>query len=166
MDDSLHPELAAEGILHRAGKGAPGMREVAQRHRQNPLELQERFFIENDRVELLRLEAALFEAPLDRRHRKVRVALAPGEPLLLDRTDRHPVDQKGSRGIVIVGGDAEDLHQYWPRKVAGRFRSNQPGGSRRAALFARTAKMGRMMKYWARSMTLPSTAASATANRR
>src|SRR6266851_5040754 len=166
MDDSLHPELPSEGILHRARKAAPGMREVAQRHRDNALELQERFFVENDRVELLWIEAALLEAPLDRRHRKVRVAFAPGEPLLLDRTDRHPVDQKGSRGIVIVGGNAEDLHQYWPRELAGRFRSNQPGGSRRAALFAIAAKMGRMTKYWTRSMTLPSTAATATANRR
>src|SRR5260370_19452983 len=138
MDDSLHPELAAEGILHRAGKGAPGMREVAQRHRQDALELQERFFIENDRVELLRLEAALFEAPVDRRHRKIGVALAPGEPLLLDRTDRHPVDQKGGRGVVIVGGNAEDLHQYWPRQLAGPLCSEHPGGAPRAALLAST----------------------------
>src|SRR5262249_12987211 len=150
IDDRLHPELAAQRILHRPWKAAPGVREVSQREGENALELEERFFVEHHRIELFWSQAALFQTPLDRGHRKIGITFAPAQPLLLHRADWHTVDEQRGRRVVVMRGDAEDLHQYWPRRLAGRFLWNQPSGSRRAARFARTTKGGRRTKYWTR----------------
>src|SRR5215831_14848980 len=71
IDDRLHPNLPPQRILHRAGKAAPCMREVAQREGENALELKEWFFVEHHRVELFWIQAALFKTPFDRRHREI-----------------------------------------------------------------------------------------------
>jgi hypothetical protein len=76
-DDAAHPDLFAERVLHRLRERAPRARERTQRTHQDPLELQHRALIEDHRVERLRLEAGLPEAPLDRRQRERGVALAP-----------------------------------------------------------------------------------------
>src|SRR5262249_9742134 len=157
--------LAAEAVLHRPGKAPPGRGELAQRHREDPLELEHRLLIEDDRVELFRLDAAVLEAPLDCRDRKRGVVLAAREPFLLDGADRNAVHGERRRRVVVVRRDAEDAHQYCPPKDAARERAN-PSGSRRADRFASAAKAGRIRKYWSASIAVPTTDAIALATRR
>ncbi len=111
-DDSLDPQLLPQRVPHRSGEAAPGAGKGPQGAGENPLELQHWLLVEDDRIELIGLEPAAFEAPLDRRQWKAGVVLSPREPLLLDGTDGHSVDQQGGCGVVIVGRDSENLHQY------------------------------------------------------
>src|SRR5216684_621561 len=107
----------------------------------------------------LRLEPRRLQTPLDGREWKGGVVLAPREPLLLHGADGHAVDEQRGRGVVIMGGDAEDAHQYWLFSGgAARAREN-PSGSRRAARFARSAKGGSSRKYCRASISVPSTPA-------
>jgi hypothetical protein len=111
-DDSLHPQLLPQRVLHRSGKASPGAGKGPKDAGENPLELQHRLLVEDDGVELIGLEPAPLEAPLDRRQWKAGVVLVAREPLLLDGTDRNSVDQQGRCGVVVVGRDSENLHQY------------------------------------------------------
>src|SRR5207248_1218977 len=165
-DDPLDPELAAQRVLHGAGKAAPGAGEAAQGHGQDAIELQHRLFVEDHRVELLGFEVLLLEAPLDRGEGKRGVVLAAREPLLLDGADRHAVDQQRRRGIVVVRRDAEDAHQYWLFIGTGRRAGAKPTGSDRAERFASSANGGSNRKYCSKSSRRPSIPATADARRR
>src|SRR5262249_7283870 len=48
--------------------------------------------------------------PLDRVQREACVVLSARQPFFLDRAHRDAVDDEGCGGIVVVGGDAEDVH--------------------------------------------------------
>ena len=146
-DDPLDPEFAAQRVLHRARKAAPGAREPAQGHRQDPIELEHRLFVEDHCIELLGLDARLLEAPFDGAEREPGVVLAAREALFLHRADRHAVDQHRGRRVVVVRGDAEDAHQYWLFMGVGRRAAAKPCGSDRAARLASTANGGRRRKY-------------------
>src|SRR5450432_1015841 len=65
-DDSAHPDLLAQRVLHRLRKGAPGSRERAQRAGEDAIELQHWTLVENHRVQFLRLKAAVPQTALDR----------------------------------------------------------------------------------------------------
>src|SRR5262249_24245442 len=56
------------------------------------------------------LEPGRLEAPLDRVQREAGVVLAARQPFFLDRAHRDAVDDECGGGIVVMGGDAEDLH--------------------------------------------------------
>src|SRR5262245_36880698 len=107
---AAHPHLLAERAFHRRWKRSPGMREGAKRARQDPIELQHRPLVEDDRIEFARLETAPLETPLDGLQRKRRVVLSSRETLLLYGAHRHAVDDQCCGRIVIVRGDAEDVH--------------------------------------------------------
>src|SRR4030095_8644167 len=86
---AAHPHLFTQRTFHGRWKRPPGLREGAKRARQDPIELQHRPLVEDDRVELARLETAPLETPLDGVQRKRRVVLPSRETLLLDGAHWH-----------------------------------------------------------------------------
>src|ERR1700730_4139735 len=153
-DDSAHPDLLAQRILHRFWERPPGLRESAQCTSEDAVELEHRTLVIDHRVKRLRLEAGMIEAPCDRRQGERCVALAPRQTLLLHRADRYAVNHKRRRRIVIMRRNPENLHvntrtQYW--RCRGRLRCGetgvQPGNSRRSARLASQANGGRTTKY-------------------
>ena len=90
------------------------------------------------------------------------VVLVPRQPLLLHGADRHAVDDERGRRIVIVGGDAEDLHLSTGSSATRRRRAgsaSSPAGSRRSARLASHAKGGSTTKYMIVRMASPMTLA-------
>ena len=113
-DDAAHPDLFAERVLDRVGKGPPGVGKRPQRAGQDPIELPHAALVEDDGVEIGRIEPGVIQAPFDGRQRKAGVVLAPRQALFLHGADRHAVDDERGGRVVVVRGDAEDLHlQYW-----------------------------------------------------
>ena len=112
----------------------------AQRAGQNALELQHAALVEDDRVEVARLEAGLSRHHSIAASGNAGVVLAARQPLFLHRADRHAVDDERGGGVVIVRGDAEDLHrQYWLRR---RHRSRSRGDRRPADRLAPLGALG------------------------
>src|SRR6185436_2294514 len=88
------------------------------------------------------------EAPLDRGEREGRVVLAAREPLLLHGADGNAVDDERRGGVVVVRGDAEDLHvstgaSSIPGCAPARSRSSRPARATRRAWPARRTREGR-----------------------
>ena len=137
--------FSPERVLDRVRKRSPRARKRAQRAGEDPLELQHAALVEDHRVEIRRARARLIEAPLDGAQRKARVVLAPRQPLLLHRRDRHAVDDERGGRVVVVRGDAENLHvRYWLVGESSRRAGNRlpAGGSRRSARLASHANGG------------------------
>ena len=109
-DDAAHPDLFAERVLDGAGKRPPGVRERPQRAGQDPIELPHAALVEDDRVEVGWIETGVIQAPFDGPERKAGVVLVPRQALFLHGADRHAVDDERGGRIVVVGGNAEDLH--------------------------------------------------------
>ena len=173
-DDAFHPELLAERVLHRLREARPRFRERAERGREDALELEHRLLVEDDGVEIFGLELRLIETPFDRVQGKRGVVLLARKALFLDDRDGHAVDHERGGGVVIVRGEAEDLHrrglsQYCERSdfSAGSARAGaQPGSSFFAVRFAMNAKIGRMTKYCTARTMPPITFAIALAIRK
>src|ERR1700680_1808355 len=109
-DDAADPDLFSERALDGVRKRLPGAGEGPQRAGEDPLEFQHAAFVENDRVEILRIEPGVGQAPFNRRRWKGGVVLAPRQALFLYGTDRHAIDDERGRRIVVVRGYPEDLH--------------------------------------------------------
>ena len=94
----------------------PERTEAARRERQigleQPLELDERLFVEHHVVEIGRFHAGLIEAIADRGRRKPRVVLDAGEALLLRGGDDAAVDDQRRGAVVIEGRNAEDARRH------------------------------------------------------
>src|SRR5207247_7030074 len=86
-------------------------------------ELQHAALVEDHRIEIRRIEPRVIQAPLDRADRKPGVVLPPRQPLFLNRADRHAVDDERGGGIVIAGGDAENVHGISTGWTANRCRA-------------------------------------------
>src|SRR5215813_3268039 len=110
-DGAFDPQLLAEGETHCAWEALPGARKGAQRTGENSLEFEERFFIKDNCVDLPWLQPGALQAPIDGVERKRGVALAPRESFLLHREARDAIHDQRGRGVVVVGGDSENLHQ-------------------------------------------------------
>src|SRR5262249_52379978 len=163
-NDAANPDLLAQRVLDRVRKRSPRTRERAQRAGQDPLELQHAAFVEHDGIEVGWLELRVLEAPLDGLKRKAGVILLPGKTLFLNRADRHAGGDEARGGVVMVGGEAEDFHQYSLAGAAPRRAREieiKPIGSRRSDRFANHANGGSRMKSMIVSVTCPNTAASA-----
>ena len=93
-DDSAHPHLFPERALDGVRKGPPGVRERPERAGEDPLELQHTALIKDHRVEILRLEPGVIQAPFSRPGRKRGVVLAPRQALFLYGADRHAIDDE------------------------------------------------------------------------
>ncbi len=72
-------------------------------------------------ADVLRRDSALAENVVDGVPRVARVVLHAAEPLLLGGGDDPPVLDEARRGVVVPGGDAEDVHAGGrPIRRAGR----------------------------------------------
>ena len=109
-NDAADPHLLAQGVLHRLRKRSPRVRKRPQGACQNPLELQHGAFVKHDGIEIGWFELCVFEAPLDGFGRKAGIVLPTRKPLFLHGAHRQAVDHQRSGRVVIVGGDAKDLH--------------------------------------------------------
>src|ERR1700689_4940423 len=100
-DDPFDPKFFAERIFHRLRKALPAGGECTQSARQNALELEHRFFVEDDRVEIFGLQFRSVETPLDGCERKRRVVFLARQTLFLNDRYGHAVDDE-SRGRVVI----------------------------------------------------------------
>ena len=110
-DDAAHPHLFAERVPDRVRERTPGLRKRAQRRGEDPVELQHAPFVEDDGVEVRGVESSLLQAPFDGAERKTGVVLPPRQALFLHRAHRQAVDDQCGRGVVIVSGDPENVHE-------------------------------------------------------
>ena len=109
-DDAACPDLVAERVLDGLRKRPPGVRERPECAGEDPVELQHAPFVEDDRVEILRLKPACSRHQSMAPDGKARIVLLPREPFFLDGADRYAVDHERRSRIVVMRGDAEDLH--------------------------------------------------------
>ena len=115
-DDAPHPDLFAERVLDGVGKGPPGVRKGAERGGQDPVELPHAPFVKHHGIEVGRLQARVIQTPFDGAERECRVVLAARQTLFLYGTGGHAVDHQRGGRVVVMRGDAEDLHVNtgWP----------------------------------------------------
>ncbi len=142
-DDAAYPYLFAERVFDRLRKRTPRARKRSKRARQDALELQHAAFVEDHRIELRRIDRRLVQTPFDRTCRKPGVVLVPRQPLFLDGAHRDAVDDKRGGRIVIVGGNAEDLHSRtdsWAIRC-GRARSAPSPATRASRRGAPSTRM-------------------------
>ena len=101
-DDAAHPDLLAERVLHRVRKRPPGARERPQRAGEDPIELQHAALVEDHRVEVVRLEPGVIQAPFDGRRAESRrrscaaTAAPPARRRPARRRPRAPRPRRGS----------------------------------------------------------------------
>jgi hypothetical protein len=85
----------------------------ARRHRQIRFqqagEFQHRLVIENDAVQVRRLQPAVTQAKLDGLPRKIRLVLDARKPFFLRGGDDLAVAQQRGGGVVVIGGNAQDV---------------------------------------------------------
>jgi hypothetical protein len=73
---------------------------------EQPFELRERLFVEDDRVEAVGGDRPFAEAVSNRVRREAGVVLDPGKPFLLRRCDDPTVEREAGGAVVIPGRDA------------------------------------------------------------
>ena len=62
-------------------------------------------------VDVVEIDLACLQTVADGMGRKARIVLLAGEALLLSRRDDVAILDKGSRAVMIEGGDAEQSHR-------------------------------------------------------
>ena len=93
-DDSLDPQLVAERALHGLGKASPRSWKGSEQSGQDALELEHRFLVEDDRVELSWLDSCLRRGTIRCwREEKTRRSFDV-KTFFLNRADRHAVDDQ------------------------------------------------------------------------
>jgi len=117
LDVRLDPEFLVEPVDHGLGEALPRHREGCQGGCEYPLELHERFFVEDHAVEIRGLDPGAGETERDRPAGEPFVVLDPAEALLLRRGDQPSVREEGGCGIVIVAAQSKDVHD-WPLSTA------------------------------------------------
>ena len=83
-------------------------RRVGQVGFQQPIELEEGFVIKSDVVQLLRLDAAGFQAVGNRMRRKFRIVFLACEPLLLGGGNDLAIHDKRCRTVMVKSGYAQN----------------------------------------------------------
>jgi hypothetical protein len=86
------------------------------------LELQERFFIEHDQIQLRRArQIGLAQAIVDCIPRESGVVFFPGEALFLGRRKNFAIADQARGAVMIKGRNAEDVHGWLARNFASSF---------------------------------------------
>ena len=102
-------ELFPQPPRQRTREGEPS----ARRHRkiglQHPGELDDRLVIKDNGIQIRFGEARLFQAKRNGMPGKTFVVFLPAETFLLRGGDDVPVTQKRRRGVMVIGGDAENV---------------------------------------------------------
>ena len=126
---AAHVQLLAEPDRHRLGERPQADRREREVGLEQPVELQDRLVIEGDEVEVARRDACRAQAVVDGPGREVGVVLLAGEALLLRRGDDLPVPQQGGGGVVVEGGDAEDVGGHGERRARAGWRGRSRGAN-------------------------------------
>ena len=88
------------------------------------VELEERFFVEDHVVDLIRREAAGLQHVVDGAGGKAGVVFDAGEPLFLGGRDDFPSGDQAGRAVVVVTGESEDERRG--HREDGRGGDDQP----------------------------------------
>ena len=99
--------LQPDGHGRDEGTNAVGC--IAEIGFQQALELDQRFVIENDVVQVMHTDTALRQAVVDCVGGESRIMLLAGKPLFLCGRDHLAVAQQGCRAVVVVGGYPQDI---------------------------------------------------------
>lgn len=110
-------QLFLEPQRHCRSKAAEPARSEGEIGLDQPLELEERLFVEDDAVELRGRDARFAQAISDCVGREAGVVLAPREALLLRGRDDPAVLDKAGGAVVIPGRYAEDVHSRAQKSV-------------------------------------------------
>ena len=103
-------ELLFEPHRHGLDEVLEAARGDAQVGHQDALELEHRLVVEGDVVEVRHPDPGLLQAEFDRAPRKIGIRLAAREALLLRGGDNLTIPQEAGGGVVVVGGDPQDMH--------------------------------------------------------
>ena len=107
LGEKLFLEPQRKGLAE-APKPPRGEREVGL---DQPIELEQRLLVEGHVVDFGGLESGLAQAIADSVPRKRGVVLLTGEALFLSGCHNPAVAHQGRRGVVVEGGDSEDVHR-------------------------------------------------------
>src|ERR1039458_3805339 len=104
-----------EQLLSDPDRNCHGERTITLRREcyiglKQPLELQERLFVEHYIVDLVQSDTAFREAVADCMHWEARVLLLARETFFLRRRHDTAVEKKRGSAVVVKGGDAENSH--------------------------------------------------------
>src|SRR5215510_7227706 len=110
LDEMADPQLVAEPGDHRLAEDLVRPREGGQAGDEEPLELDERLFEEDDVVDVAGGEAGLTQAEVDGVLGELVIVFLPREAFFLGGGDQHPVAKQGGGGVVEVAGQPEDVH--------------------------------------------------------
>src|SRR6266536_1447818 len=108
--DRPDPELLREPCLHRAQEHPPRARKAVHLREEEPLELQQRLFVEDGVIESFWRDPSFLQTICDRVHREAAVVLAPREALLLRRGDDLAIADQTRGGVVVETRDPKDVH--------------------------------------------------------
>lgn len=108
LDGASHEELFAQPRGHGLREGSKAHWRESEVGLEQSLELEQRFFIEGDVIDLIGFEASGIEAIANGVGRETRIMFDSREPLLLGCRNDLAVHQQSGGGVMVEGGDAQD----------------------------------------------------------
>ena len=102
-DDVRQAELDLQPYRHRFQELTQAGRRVGEVGFQQPVELEQRFLVECDVIQILWPDARRIKAVLDCRTGETLIVLPAGESLLLHRRDDISIDQQRGRAVMVEG---------------------------------------------------------------
>src|ERR1700681_723374 len=125
-DEIRHPQLFFQPDRHRFRERRKPRRCVIEVGFEQAIELENRFIVEADLIELLDGESSLFETELDGARREARIVFDASEALLLSCRDDLAVNDDARCGIVIERRDSEDSGHRTLSTTTGRAAGRGP----------------------------------------
>jgi len=86
------------------------VRRITQISLQQPLELDQRLVVKNDVIDVPQRDARFLKTIADSLARKPRIVLLARKALLLDTRHEFTIAHHAGSAVMVVPGDAEDLH--------------------------------------------------------
>src|ERR1019366_5767237 len=105
-----HPQLVDHPRDHGLAEDLVGLGIGLQDGHQDAVKLAERLLIEDRVIHVLTLDSSTLQAELDCLVGEVEVVLDAGEALLFGGSDQLSILQQGSRSIMVVAGNSQDIH--------------------------------------------------------
>jgi hypothetical protein len=105
-----NPKLLFHPTDRTVLKETTGHRPITKGGGEKPFQLQQRLFMQHNIVEVARSQTSLGKAELYRSAGKGRVVLDPAEAFLLRGGNQCAIHQQCCSGVVVVAGDAKDIH--------------------------------------------------------
>src|SRR5215471_16500673 len=111
LQGARDPEFVEHPADHGLAKHLPRLRVSLQHTHQEAIEFAERPLVEDHVVEVIRINLGLAETKTDGVCWKAEVVFDSRKALFFCRGDKLAVAQKRGRGIVVIAGDSENMHQ-------------------------------------------------------